>query len=233
MTLVLDESVVARNHFPMKVFVDEIVFCFGMKRFWTKVFLHENVFGRTMFLDEFFCSLDESVPNRVGDTCLQEAVCQVRAKRTFFHNSVFLLSLPLCVYVLSLCPSLSLALLALFLLLVLLHMQKKGRTNHRGGGGKEEPATGRGKREGRTDQGRREGRTTHKGGTEERTNQWIHNRWREEGKKNQPQRRRARTNHWRMGKGEPTTGTNHREVKTRGSTNHREVKRSGRTNHGE
>ena len=42
---VLDESVVGRNHFWMKLF--------WMKWFWTKV-----------FLDEFFSNLDESVPNQ-------------------------------------------------------------------------------------------------------------------------------------------------------------------------
>ena len=37
-----------------------------MKRFWTKVFLDESVFGRKCFWTSFFfCKLDESVPNHL------------------------------------------------------------------------------------------------------------------------------------------------------------------------
>ena len=41
MKMVWDESVIGRNHFWMKVSLDEI----WMKWFWTKVFLDESVFG--------------------------------------------------------------------------------------------------------------------------------------------------------------------------------------------
>ena len=59
---VLDESVIGRIHFWMKVSLDEIVHCVGGKCFWRKVFLGK------MFLDDFFFSnLDESVPNRPQD----------------------------------------------------------------------------------------------------------------------------------------------------------------------